>query len=410
MHARVPLAAAIALAVLGLTACGVGPAPQAPATPREAPGESVVPTVAPRPPSVTPSVPTPDTTPTPSAAPATPDRITVTISGDLLWHRGLLADGAAAGARVGADYDFVPLFEHVRPLIEDADVSICHVEVPIAPKGVKPTGYPTFASPAETLAAAAEVGFDYCTTASNHTNDRGVAGRERTLDVLDDVGIVHTGSYRTREDAGRPALLTTDAGVRVAVVAGAYGMNGGWPREAWAVDRLDAEDMVRRGREAREAGADLVLAAMHAGTEQRHQPNAQQVEVATELASSGVFDLVYGHHAHVAQPWDRIDGTWVAYGGGNFVAQMKVATPRAYEQYLGRLTFVRDGDRFRAERAEYVPLMMTLSRPGAPARVLDVNRALREGTGDAERLRTARDQVARAVNLLDVQGLEEATG
>ena len=78
---------------------------------------------------------------------------------------------------------------------------------------------------------------------------------------------------------------------------------------------------------------------MHAGTEQQHQPNGQQVAAASTLAESGVFNLVYGHHAHVAQPWDRINDTWVVYGGGNLIGQMRVATPRSWEQYLGRLTF-----------------------------------------------------------------------
>ncbi len=393
-------AAALGLA-LALAAVGCARTP--PATPEPSPAASPQATA-----SAPVNRPMPSATPTPSP-PATPSprEVTLTISGDLLWHKGLLADGAAAGEAKGADYDFEPLFEHVRPLIEDADVSICHVEVPVAPEGVKPAGYPVFAAPPETIEAAAAVGFDHCTTASNHTFDRGWAGHEATLVALDAAGITHSGSYRTEAEARTPSLFTTDDGVRVAVVTGTYTSNLAVPKgKGWALDRLDPDAMLARGRAAREAGADLVLAAMHAGTEHRARPNDQQVRVATALASSGVFDLVYGHHAHVPQPWDRIDGTWVVYGGGNLVAQMKVATPRAYEQYLGRLTFVEGPDGWEATRPEYVPLMMTLSRPGAPARVLDVNRALAEGTGDAERLATARRHIADAVTLLGADVVE----
>lgn len=367
------------------------PAPAAPGPAASAPASSVAPT--------------PSPTPTPE-----PERLSVTISGDLLWHRGLLADGLEAGKASGAAYDFVPLFEHIQPLIEDADVSICHVEVPVAPEGVKPVGYPVFASPPETIEAAGRVGFDYCTFASNHTFDQGFAGVRATLDALDAAGIVHTGAYREQGTAGVPGVLTTGSGVRIAVVAGSYHSNLKAPAgKAWALDRLDAADMVERGKAARAAGADIVLAAMHAGTEQQHKPNAEQVEVATALANSGVFNLVYGHHAHVPQPWDRISDTWVVYGGGNLVGQMKVATPRAYEEYLGRITFEKDGERWEAVEAEYVPLMMTLSRPGNPARLLDVNKALAEGRGDADRLRVAREQVARAVGLLGAE-VTEVTG
>ena len=53
-----------------------------------------------------------------------------------------------------------------------------------------------------------------------------------------------------------------------------------------------------------------------------------------------------------------------------------------------------------------VPLLVTLSRPGAPARVLDVNKALAEGRGDAERLKVAKQQVAKAVGMLGAEVTE----
>lgn len=343
-------------------------------------------------------------------------RVTVTISGDLLWHNGLVSDAAKAGRAVGRAYDFEPLFENVRHHIEDADVSVCHMEVPVVPLGKKPSGYPAFGSPPETVEASKAIGFDYCTTASNHTYDRGWAGLTRTLDVLDEHGILAAGSYRTKADAdSAPAIFTTDSGVEVAVVAGTYDVNGPGPdaARAWSIDMLDAERMIARGRAARESGAQIVLAAMHAGIEYQHKPSQEQTALATKLARSGVFDLVYGHHAHVAQPWQRIDGIWVVYGGGNLVGQMRLNTPRAWEQYLGRLTFERrsggeNGQRpYEAVKAEYVPLLMTLSEPGKPARVLDVNRALADRRGDTARLTTAKEQIAKAVRLLGAEDVEE---
>ncbi len=382
--------------VLALGGCAQAPV-DAPGPAQPQPAASATSTRPAPTPSATPTL-TPTPTPTPEPE---PQRLTVTISGDLLWHKGLIAEAAAAGKKAGAAYDFVPIFEHIRPLIEDADVSVCHVEVPVTPRGVKPAGYPVFAAPPETIEAAAEVGFDYCTFASNHTFDRGFAGVEATLDALDDAGIVHTGAYRAEADAEVPAILTTASGVKVAVVAGSYGSNLKAPAgKAWAMDRLDAATMIARGKAARKAGAEIVLAAMHAGIEQRHEPNDEQVQVATALASSGVFNLVYGHHAHVVQPWDRINGTWVVYGVGNLVGQMRVSTPRSWEQFLGRLTFEKQGDRWEAVQAEYVPLLMTLGAAGAPARVLDVNKALSERKGDTKRLKVAKEQIAKAVALL----------
>ena len=364
-----PLACALTLAVAGCAQ--VQPAP-APTPDRPQPAASGTPTQAAPTPSTTPS-PTPTPTPT-----SEPERLTITVSGDLLWHKGLLADAAQAGKDVGAAYDFVPVFEHIRPLIEDADVSICHVEVPVAPPGVKPVGYPVFAAPPETIEAAKEVGFDYCTTASNHTFDQGMAGIDATLDALDAAGIVHTGAYREQADVGKPAILTTASGVKVAVVAGAYGSNLKAPGgRTWALDLLDAEAMVARGEAAREAGADIVLAAMHAGTEQQHQPNGQQVAAATTLAESGVFNLVYGHHAHVVQPIRRLHGTWVVFGLGNLLAGQGTTAPGVADGMLAQVTLRQRGDGpVRVLPPTYRPTHIDYSDPHGEFRVYDVRRAL----------------------------------
>ena len=35
------------------------------------------------------------------------------------------------------------------------------------------------------------------------------------------------------------------------------------------------------------------------------------------------MDLILGHHAHVLQPVERINGVWVAFGLGNFLSNMR---------------------------------------------------------------------------------------
>lgn len=349
----------------------------------------------------------------PHAAPTPgPRTVTVTVSGDLLWHRGLLAAAADEAEARGSDgYEFAPMLAPVREIIADADVSVCHTEVPVAPTGAQVSGYPVFGSPPATVRATAQTGFDLCTTSSNHALDKGLAGIARTLDAMEEHGIVATGTWRTAADRAEPALVTTPEGVRVAVVSGTYSLNGfKLPADqAFAVAMLDTDDMVARARSAREAGADLVLGAMHAGTELVHRPNAQQKEVAEELTASGAFDLVYGHHAHVVQAVDRLNDTWVLYGLSNLIGQMKVADiPRgAYDGLIGRITFTESrGGGFEASGVEYIPTMVT--RPGqGPPRVLPVNAALASGAGDEAALRASLERTRKAVHALGAQGLVE---
>ena len=55
------------------------------------------------------------------------------------------------------------------------------------------------------------------------------------------------------------------------------------------------------GREP-ESWPDLVIVAVHAGTEYDTEPNSDQVTAAHNLLASPDIDLVYGHHPRVVQP------------------------------------------------------------------------------------------------------------
>jgi Bacterial capsule synthesis protein PGA_cap len=123
---------------------------------------------------------------------------TLVAGGDVLLHEPLWAQAEADGAAAGTGgLDFRPLLAGVAPIVQGADVAICHLETPLAPPGGPYQGYPTFSVPPEIAPALADTGFDACSTASNHTFDQGAAGVDRTLATLDAAGIRHAGSART---------------------------------------------------------------------------------------------------------------------------------------------------------------------------------------------------------------------
>jgi poly-gamma-glutamate synthesis protein (capsule biosynthesis protein) len=100
----------------------------------------------------------------------------------------------------------------------------------------------------------------------------------------------------------------------------------------------------------------VVIASLHCCVEYQHDPTDAQVAAVHALLSSPDIDLVIGHHAHVVQPFERIDGKWVAYGLGNFVAEMaRKGDP--YDEVAARFTFTRGRDeRFTVTKAEAIPL------------------------------------------------------
>lgn len=277
--------------------------------------------------SSTPTDPAPSpTTPTPSPDP-TPedDTFTILAAGDVLPH-----DSVLRSANTGDGWDFTQLWEPTTPWVQAADLALCHLEVPITDSR-EPIGYPVFASPTSLADDLAEAGWDGCSTASNHSVDQGWTGIVDTLDALDAAGLGHVGTARTAQEAAAPQLYTLErAGrtVTVAQLSQTYSTNGlPIPAEApWSVDMLDGPALIAQARAAREAGADLVLASLHWGTEYTDDPIDSQTRLAAELAASGEIDLVIGNHPHVPQRMELLDGgpdgegMWVAYSQGNYLS------------------------------------------------------------------------------------------
>jgi len=299
---------------------------------------------------------------------AAPTSFTVVATGDVLIHQeGSLVNGAAtAGQANGTGYDFSGVFAPVAPLIEGADLAICHLETPVAEVSGPFRGYPLFEVQPQIIDALAGASYDTCSTASNHVLDAGFDGLVRTLETLDATGIGHTGTFRTIEESRTPRILEVQ-GVRVGHIAWTYGLNGiplpdggQWSVNVFDPSGLDVTGLLADAARARQAGADVVVASVHCCEEYGHDPTPAQLELVTALLTSPDIDLVLGHHAHVVQPFERINGKWVAYGLGNHVAEQDAGETE--DSVIARFTFTEGEDgRFVVTRAEAIPTRIDLS-------------------------------------------------
>lgn len=330
------------------------------------------------------------------------EAVRVVLAGDVLLHNGLWATAANDARKAGRPagfLDFAPLFGPVRRLVAGADLAVCHLETPLAPPGGPFSGYPSFAVPPRIAGGLRHAGFDVCTTASNHSLDQGQAGVRRTLRALDRQGIVHTGTARSRTERQLPVIVDA-GGIRVAVLSYTYGTNGipAGPGSEWSVNLADPVRIRADARRAAKRGADVVLVALHWGNEYQHDPSAEQLRLAREVTRSPHVDLVYGHHAHVVQPVRKINGTWVVFGLGNFVAQQDPAITGVYEGIVAQVDLVRRPSGEVAVRyAGYRPTYISRFSGADPAmRVVDVDRALRRGSFPLlhGELVAARDRIA----------------
>lgn len=347
-------------------------------------------------------------TPSPSTSTFVPRTVTVVMTGDVLLHNTVVwqaqRDAAATAAKEPHGLTFGPIFADQKAAVSAADLAICQLETPFAPPGGPYTSYPVFQVPQDVLGTLKDIGYDACTSASNHSLDGGFAAIVRTADALDAYGLAHTGTFRTAAEAATPLVIDA-GGVKVGLINFAYGTNGipvpeGKP---WAINLIDIPAMLKAAHAAKAAGADIVLAAVHAGDEYGRLPSEEQRQVAQALTASPDVDLVYGHHVHVVQPFDRVNGKWVAYGLGNTVADQAQAGKREFTrgEAMARFTFTETAPgRFEVSLAEVLPGAMGFQ---PPIRYVDLGRVLADpdvSAGLKSRYTTVRADVIKAVGML----------
>ena len=242
--------------------------------------------------------------------------ITMAFVGDILPHSPLVARAQRN------EQGFSPMFEDITPLISSADLAICHLETPIAPQGEELSTFPFFGVPPTITEAIAKAGFDRCSTASNHTYDRGVNGIDETVNALLANDVAQSGMARTPSEI-EPQTFSVK-GVTLSHLSYTFSYNGlTLPQdEEWRSALINTDRILRDARTAREMGADAVIVSMHWGNEMSHQLNSQQISVADALTKSGYVDLIVGHHAHVVQPIEKVNGVWVIYGMGNVLSNL----------------------------------------------------------------------------------------
>lgn len=252
------------------------------------------------------------------------EQVSLLFVGDLMQHQAQID----AAQRADGSYDYDHCFSLVKERISRADLAIGNLEVTLG--GEPYRGYPQFSAPDEYLFAIKEAGFDILTTANNHSLDRRRKGLERTLTLIDSIGLTAVGTYRDTNDRNqRYPLIVEKSGIRIALLCATYGTNGISATPPNIVNSLDRKELAEDIQIARTMKPDVIIAIVHWGNEYQQTPNNEQVELAQWLINQGV-DHVIGSHPHVIQPIKMIPHTEyptqhaVVYSLGNYVSNMSI--------------------------------------------------------------------------------------
>lgn len=290
----------------------------------------------------------------------------LSFTGDILCY----ASQDAACRQSDGTYVYYPIFEQVKFLFKDSDYVVGSLETTLSGLDAVYTHSPiSFNTPDSFAKTLKDVGFDMLTTANNHCWDRGEKGLKRTLSILDEAGIEHTGTRLTKQEENY--MIKDFKGTKVAFLSYTYGTNysdEGKPIPAekeYLVnftrqpDRQRERPLYRRilGRLFRlicppkayigtvldcvseseistyrnvqyetamistiqqvKSEADIVIMCLHSGGQFNSKVGSYTQHLFDIIADAGV-DVIVTNHAHTILPLYKKDNCWIASALGNF--------------------------------------------------------------------------------------------
>ncbi len=225
------------------------------------------------------------------------------------------------------NYDYDTVFYYIKDIMSKPDFTIANLEVTLAGPVYK--GYPQFSSPDALAQAGKNAGIDLFVTANNHCCDRRLQGINRTIDVLNTLNILHTGTFKNKDarDTTNLIILTKDS-IKVGLLNYTYGTNGIPIPKPAVVNLIDTAIMHVDINKSKKDSLDKLIIILHFGTEYQSHPNKAQTDLVSFLFDKGA-DIIIGSHPHVIQKMmylpgnDSIKEHFVAYSLGNFVSNQR---------------------------------------------------------------------------------------
>lgn len=247
------------------------------------------------------------------------DTITYIFAGDIMGHMPQIK---AAYVLQGDSFNFRPSYQFIKPYINDADLAVGNLEVPLAGKPY--SGYPNFSSPEALVEGPLYAGFDVLLMANNHAADKNAIGIKKTIDILNKKS-KYTGAFlnQTQRDSVYP-LIVNVKGLKTAILNCTYDTNNNIVPQPFIVNLIDTAQIRQDVLTAKQKGAEFIIITIHWGTEYKTNSNKEQEMLASFFAKIGI-DLVIGSHPHVVENFDyayKPDSTKVPvfYSLGNMIS------------------------------------------------------------------------------------------
>ena len=225
------------------------------------------------------------------------DTVTISFTGDVMQHGAQINSALKQGG--GKRYNYADAFKYTAPLFKQADYMVANMEFTV---GTRPfTGYPCFSAPKEIAEAAKRSGIDLFLMANNHICDKGATGFKNTIASYSALEMPTLGAYRNKAQADTSSVILVELkGMKFAMFNYTYDTNGLPVPEPYYVNLQDSTEIKKHIRQAKDMGADIIIALPHWGIEYVLEPVAEQKQYARMMFREGV-NAIIGGHPHVPE-------------------------------------------------------------------------------------------------------------
>ena len=294
------------------------------------------------------------------------DEMIITMTGDLMCETMYQQD---LYDEEDGSYHFDQTFKYVQKYFDESDFTVGNLETCVAPGKIMSIDLrykddkPYMNAPEEYLRALKRAGFDGLILANNHTLDTGISGLRKTIKAVREEGFKQTGLYLSKKSKHYFILQKND--IRVAFLGYATYYNNRDHKLTKAkqkkyLSKFSEKRLKADIKAAKKAGANYIVAYMHAGTENTYNVNDRQKKIARIMAKNGV-DFIVGSHPHCLQKKGIIKYKGrkvpVVYSMGNFTGKLKRDLTR--ETALVRITLKKNANgKVSLKNRKFIPVFM----------------------------------------------------
>lgn len=178
----------------------------------------------------------------------------------------------------------------------------------------------TFRANPERVSILQDMGVDIVSLANNHCYDYGAEAFYDTMDTLTSSGIPYVGAGKNQSEADQPIYYVIN-GMKIAYVAATRaekvrytpGAKENSPGVLLTYDPAEYLKVIQTAA----SQSDYVVAYVHWGTENSHNIEQYQKDMARQFIDAGA-DVIIGGHPHVLQGIEYYNGKPIVYSLGDF--------------------------------------------------------------------------------------------